>query len=74
MPIIAKSDDNIVARIVFHENMIPYISQLKEQFTKLNLKDVFQFSSFYSFRFYLMMMQFKETGFVKYLLLNCEIL
>ena len=65
LPIIAKSDDNIVARIVFHENMIPYISQLKEQFTKLNLKDVFQFSSFYSFRFYLMMMQFKETGFCK---------
>ena len=23
LPIIAKSDDNIVARIVFHENMIP---------------------------------------------------
>ena len=44
--------------------MIPYISQLKEQFTKLILKDVFQFSSFYSFRFYLMMMQFKETGFL----------
>ena len=65
LPIIAKSDDNIVARIVFHENMIPYISQLKEQFTKLILKDVFQFSSFYSFRFYLMMMQFKETGFCK---------
>ena len=64
LPIIAKSDDNIVARIVFHENMMPYISQLKEQFTKLNLKDVFGFSSFYSFRFYLMMMQFKETGFL----------
>jgi plasmid replication initiation protein len=65
LPIISKSDDNIVARIVFHENMMPYISQLKEQFTKLKLKDVFGFSSFYSFRFYLMMMQFKETGFCK---------
>ena len=29
LPIVAKSDDNIVARIVFHENMMPYISQLK---------------------------------------------
>jgi hypothetical protein len=65
LPIIAKSTDNIVARIVFHENIIPYISQLKEQFTKLNLHDVFGFSSFYSFRFYLMMMQFRETGYLK---------
>ena len=65
LPIIAKSDDNIVARIVFHENMMPYISQLKEQFTKLKLKEMFGFSSFYGFRFYLMMMQFRETGFCK---------
>ena len=65
LPIIAKSDDNIVARIVFHEDIIPYISQLKTQFTKLNLCDLFGFSSFYSFRFYLMMMQFRETGLVK---------
>ena len=65
LPIDAKSDDNIVARIVFHENMMPYISQLKEQFTKLKLKEMFGFSSFYGFRFYLMMMQFRETGFCK---------
>ena len=65
LPIIAKSDDNIIARVVFHEEIIPYISQLKKQFTKLNLHDVFGFSSFYSFRFYLMMMQFRETGLVK---------
>lgn len=65
IPIIVKSDDNIVARIIFHEDIIPYISELKEQFTKLNLHDLFAFSSFYSFRFYLMMMQFKETGYIK---------
>ena len=65
LPIVAKSDDNIVARIVFHENMMPYISQLKKQFTKLKLKEMFGFSSFYSFRIYLMMMQFRETGFCK---------
>ena len=29
LPIIAKSDDNIIARVVFHEEIIPYISQLK---------------------------------------------
>lgn len=65
LSIIAKSDDNIVARIVFNPLIIPFISQLKEQFTKLNPVDFFNFSSFYSFRFYLMMMQFKETGLVK---------
>lgn len=65
LPIIVKSDDNIVARIVFHEDIIPYISQLKTQFTKLNLSDLFGFSSFYSFRFYLMMMQFRGTGYLK---------
>ena len=65
LPIIAKSDDNIIARIVFHPNMIPYISQLKQQFTKLNLEDVFGFGSFYSYRIYLMMMQFKSTGYCK---------
>ena len=65
LPVIAKSDENIIARIVFHENMIPYISQLKQQFTKLNLTDVMGFGSFYSYRIYLMMMQFKETEFCK---------
>ena len=65
LPVIAKSDENIIARIVFHPNMIPYISQLKKQFTKLNLEDVFGFSSFYSYRIYLMMMQFKPTGYCK---------
>ena len=45
--------------------MIPYISQLKQQFTKLNLEDVFCFGSFYSYRIYLMMMQFKSTGYCK---------
>lgn len=65
LPMIAKSDENIIARIIFHENMIPYISQLKQQFTKLNLTDVMGFGSFYSYRVYLMMMQFKETEFCK---------
>ena len=62
---IAQSDDNIIARIVFHPNMVPYISQLKQQFTKLNLEDVFGFGSFYSYRIYLIMMQFKSTGYCK---------
>lgn len=65
LPIIAKSDDNIVARVVFNPLIIPFICELKKQFTKLNPVDFFNFSSFYSFRIYLMMMQFRETGFLK---------
>lgn len=65
LPIIANSDDNIVARVVLHEDVIPYLSQLKSQFTQLMLHDVAGFSSFYSYRVYLMMMQFKSTGYYK---------
>jgi len=65
LPIIANSDDNIVARVVLHEDVIPYLNQLKSQFTQLMLHDVAGFSSFYSYRIYLMMMQFKSTGYCK---------
>lgn len=65
LPIIASSDDNIVARVVLHEDVIPYLTQLKSQFTQLMLNDVTGFSSFYSYRVYLMMMQFKSTGYCK---------
>ena len=64
LPILAESDENIVARVVFHADVIPYISQLKQHFTQLNLSDVAGFSSFYSFRIYILMMQFVKTGLV----------
>lgn len=65
LPIIANSDDNLIARVVLHEDVIPYISQLKKQFTQLMIDDVAGFSSFYSYRIYLMMMQFQSTGYCK---------
>lgn len=65
LPIIANSDDNIVARIVFHEDVIPYLSQLKSHFTQFMLSDVHGFSGTYSYRFYQWMMQFKSTGYCK---------
>lgn len=65
LPIIASSDDNLIARVVLHEDVIPYISQLKQQFTQLMIDDVAGFSSFYSYRIYLMMMQFQSTGYCK---------
>lgn len=65
LPIIANSDDNIIARVVLHEDVIPYLTQLKTQFTQLMLNDVTGFGSYYSYRVYLMMMQFKSTGYCK---------
>lgn len=62
LPMIANSDDNLIARVVLHEDIIPYISQLREQFTQIMLDDVVNFGSFYSYRVYLMMMQFRSTG------------
>ena len=63
LPIIANSDDNIIARVVLHEDVLPYLTQLKTQFTQIMLNDVTGFGSYYSYRIYLMMMQFKTTGY-----------
>ena len=60
-----RDDDDIVARIVFNERIIPLLSELKENFTQFLLDDVAGFSSIYSFRIYQLMMQFKSTGFVR---------
>ncbi|OBX76256.1 hypothetical protein A9308_08965 [Moraxella atlantae] len=61
---ITNSDDNIVARIVFSKDIIKYISQLKAAFTQLHLEEFKGFSSFYSFRIYIMMKQFASSGYV----------
>ncbi|STY98618.1 replication protein [Moraxella ovis] len=59
-----KADDNIVARVVFHEKVIPLLSDLKASFTQFLLSDVTEFSSIYSYRIYQLFMQYlnKETG------------
>lgn len=59
-----KADDNIVARVVFHEKVIPLLSDLKASFTQFLLSDVAEFSSIYSYRLYQLFMQYlnKETG------------
>lgn len=62
---ITNSDDNIVARVVFSADIIKYISQLKNQFTRLNLEDFKGFGSFYSFRVYMLMMSWQSTRFVR---------
>lgn len=59
---ITKTDDNIVARVIFTRSIIPYICQLKEKFVEVNLTDFYGFNSFYSFRIYMLMMTYDTTG------------
>lgn len=58
-------DDCILAAITFSRSVIPYLTELKSNFTQYMLSDVKGFSSAYSFRIFEFMMQFKATGFVK---------
>lgn len=60
-----KADDNIVARLVFDERVVPRLSNLKASFTQVDLSDVAGFTSTYTFRIYQLLMQYKSTGFVK---------
>ena len=57
--------DDMVARIVFNDRILPFLSDLKANFTQFLLEDMSGFGSIYSFRIYQMMMQFKSTGYLK---------
>lgn len=58
-------DDNVVIRLVFHERIVPFLTELKKNFTQFSIDDVAGFGSTYSIRIYQMMMQFKSTGYRK---------
>ncbi|MEI7269645.1 replication initiation protein [Pectobacterium versatile] len=48
--------------IVFSESIMPYLTQLKGQFTKIVIKNVSALKSVYSIRLYELLMQFKVIG------------
>lgn len=58
-------DENLVARIEFHDDILPFLSALQSHFTQLRLDDLKNLSTFYSHRFYHLMMQFNSTGVCK---------
>ncbi len=62
IPFVLKSDENLMARIVLHEDIIPYVCQLKKNFTKINPEELARLGSFYSYRIYFLMMQWRSTG------------
>lgn len=60
------SDENWKSVVIwFSPQIIPYLFNLTENFTKYKLSDVTEFGGAYSFRFYEFMMQFKSTGYIK---------
>ncbi len=57
--------DDIIASITFSRSVIPYLTELKDNFTQYMLSDIAGFSSGYSFRIYEFLMQFKSTKFAR---------
>lgn len=55
-----KNKGSIVIR--FTEEIIPYLTQVKENFVLYNLKEVAQFNSIYTTRLYELLQGYKETG------------
>lgn len=51
--------------IWFSPQVIPFLINLTENFTKYKLSEIAEFSSAYSFRIYEFMMQFQSTGYTK---------
>ena len=48
--------------LTFAQDMLPYLSQLKGQFTKYELKHIGNMTSIYGIRLYELLMQWKTTG------------
>ncbi|MDN2291379.1 replication initiation protein, partial [Escherichia coli] len=50
------------ARITFSDAVMPYLTQLKGQFTRVVIKNISGLSSSYSIRIYELLQQFRSTG------------
>lgn len=55
-------DDDGKITLTFAQDMLPYLSQLKGQFTKYELKHIGNMTSIYGIRLYELLMQWKSTG------------
>lgn len=49
-------------KIILHEDLIPFVSDIKSKFTKYNLKYIANFNSFHSIRLYEILAQYRSTG------------
>ncbi|QEP41735.1 RepB family plasmid replication initiator protein [Ectothiorhodospiraceae bacterium BW-2] len=55
-------EENSSISIRFSKPILPFISQLKKNFTKLDVRELVSFSGFYAMRLYEMIMQYKNIG------------
>lgn len=58
-------ENSCVYGIQFSHQVLPFLANLSENFTKYKLTEIAEFSSAYSFRIYEFMMQFQSTGYIK---------
>jgi plasmid replication initiation protein len=59
---IAYSDSEATIELRFSKDILPYLTQLKEQFTKYKLKHVAKMKSTYGVRLYELLIQHKQFG------------
>ena len=57
-----KKQGNIT--IKFTDDIMPYLSQVRQKFVIYNLKEIANFNSIYTTRLYELIQQFKETGYM----------
>lgn len=63
LPFAMNSKQNLMARLVIHPDILPFLVQLKNNYTQLDLMELAKLSdSVYSLRIFLMMMQWKDKG------------
>lgn len=60
LPKVMQSDENLVARVTLSERIIPYIAKMRENYTKLGFDEVAGFTSFYTFKLFFVLMQFRD--------------
>lgn len=58
-------EDYVLAAITFSRSVIPFLTELKSDFTKYLKSDIAGFSGSYSFRFFEFIMQYQSTGYLK---------
>lgn len=63
--LVKYDEDWCIFGIKFANEVLPFLTNLTNNFTKYLLEDIANFSSAYSFRLYEFMMQYKLTGFIR---------
>lgn len=72
IPTIKYNDDERRVFVSFGKEVIPYISELKEQFTRIYAKDALPISGKYTYRLYSMLEMYRYKGLLGKCIINTE--